>query len=81
MPVNSDESSFDAIIAGLDMEIPDSVVSVKEMADYELTMRLEAIRRRLLNEGGMIDPQTQTQRDLHSERAALLIEARLRNLI
>lgn len=55
-------------------------VNVATLSDLELSKRFNEVKQELLERGEMIETNTQTGRDLHSQRAAYLIELRKRGL-
>lgn len=55
-----------------------TVVDVTTLNVAELVTRLEETRQNLFKLGEMLDPKTDQGRELHSTRAALLIELRKR---
>lgn len=73
-------ANFEAELAGLDDGV--NVRPVTELSDRELLERIDDIRQRLYELGEMQanNPTTDEARDLHSERAALLIEQSRRGL-
>lgn len=60
--------------------IDDTEPSVGDFTDLELIAELHVTRDRLLALREMLNPKTETGRELHSRRAALLIEMRHRKL-
>lgn len=71
---------FDSIVAGLEDEIvqPGNTVSVRDLNDAELSSCFNDTRDELLQMGEMQVPRTEKGRELHSLRAACLIEIRRR---
>ena len=69
---------LDALGLDFDPEI-EEVVSVQTLSTEEIAKRLSEIKSRLLDLGEALHQHTQEARDLHSERAALLIEYAKRN--
>jgi hypothetical protein len=63
-----------------DVEIPTDVENVKEVSSPDLGEQLAALDRQLSQMGELLHPRTQEGRDLHSKRAALLVEMRNRGL-
>lgn len=59
---------------------PRDAVSVAMLDDAELVSRFTLCREELFKLGEMLTPKTQRGRDLHSARAAYLIEMRRRRL-
>ena len=56
-------------------------VNVRLLNDAELSSRFSQVRQELMERGEMLNPTTQTGRDLHSERCAYLLELRRRGLL
>lgn len=76
------DDQFRALTEGLDAEIPPptDVVSVCMLDELGLSRRFNEVRQALLNMSEMVDPKTEKGRELHSERAALIIEMRRRGM-
>lgn len=72
---------FKGLMADLNLTEPTDVVNVAILDEVELSKRYNATKQRLLELGEMLHPLTQTGRDLHSERAAYLLELRRRNMM
>lgn len=78
------DSEFEKLVGMLDLSdigpmIPD--VNVTLLDDAELSRRFNETREELMSRGEMINCSTQTGRDLHSQRAAYIIELRKRGLM
>lgn len=81
---------FDSIVEGLDLEEPDDdIVSLRDLNDAELLNKFEECREALLEMGEMLSDTEQSLggaastpegRELHSTRAACLIEMRRRGM-
>lgn len=75
----------DDVLAGLaaqldDIEVPDDVVDYTLMSVYDLVALRAQVHDRLYAIGGMLQPNTQEARDLHSTRTAVLLELRRRGM-
>lgn len=79
----------DVVLAALEDQLSDVAVtfdsidgdeSVRTLTDPKLILELKRVRDRLLGRGEMLNPTTADGRELHSRRAALLIEMRRRGL-
>lgn len=76
---------FEQIVAGLGLEeeadrfIADTK-SVKDMSGFELGETFQDTRQKLIEIGEMMVPRTDEGRELHSLRAACLIELKRRGL-
>lgn len=78
------DDEFSRLVGMLDLSdigpmIPDVVVTILD--DAELSKRYNETRDELIKRGEMIKCTTQTGRDLHSQRAAYIIELRKRGLM
>ena len=78
------DDEFTRLVGMLDISdigplIPD--VNVTLLDDAELSKRFNETREELMTRGEMINCSTQTGRDLHSMRAAYIIELRKRGLL
>lgn len=78
------DDEFSRLVGSLDLSdigpmIPD--VNVTLLDDAELSRRFNEVREDLMARGEMINCKTQTGRDLHSQRAAYIIELRKRGLM
>lgn len=78
------DEEFQRLVGSLDLSdigpmIPDVVVTTLD--DAELSSRYNETREKLMEMGEMINCSTQTGRDLHSQRAAYIIELRRRGLL
>jgi hypothetical protein len=71
------EDGLFAQLAGMEAHVNDEV-NVRLLSDYALADKLADVRRVLIDSGEMLEPRTEAGRDLHSLRAALLIEHRQR---
>ena len=74
------DDEFMKLVGQLDLNPAVNEVNVALLSDLDLSKRFSEVKQELLARGEMIDPKTQTGRDLHSERAAYLIELRKRGL-
>lgn len=75
-----DDDEFTRLVGQLDIDPSIIDVNVTTLDDLELNRRFTEVKQELLNRKEMIDAKTQTGRDLHSQRAAYLIELRKRGL-
>jgi hypothetical protein len=78
------DDEFNRLVKQIDLSeigpmVPDVVVTTLD--DAELSSHYSQVREELLQRGEMINPGTQTGRDLHSQRAAYIIELRRRGLV
>ena len=73
------DDPFDAIVEGLEIEVPETK-SVQDMSKFELGETLHDTRQKLIDMGEMMIPKTEEGRELHSLRAACLIEMKRRGL-
>jgi hypothetical protein len=74
------DDEFAKLVGQLDVTPAIVDVNVTTLDDLELNRRFTTVNQSLLERAEMINPTTQTGRDLHSERAAYLIELRKRGL-
>lgn len=65
---------------GLDLTVPTNVEDVSLLNEVELSSRYNKCKQDLLERGEMIDPKTDTGRELHSQRTAYLLEMRRRGM-
>lgn len=65
---------FDDIIGDLEFDPPPSIIPVSTLNEFQLSDRLNDLKEELLQRGEALHPTTQTGRDLHSERTAILVE-------
>lgn len=72
---------FAGMMADLDLQEPTDIVNVALLDEVELSKRFNAVKQQLLERGEMLKPKTQEGRDLHSERAAYLLELRRRRMV
>lgn len=78
---NPDDDVLAAMEAQLDdLEVPEDIENVQKIPSPELTMRVQHIDSKLSSMGELRQPRTQEGRDLHSTRAALLVELARRNM-
>jgi len=75
------DDEFEKLVGQLDINPSIVDVNVRTLDDIELNSRFNAVKQELLNRKEMINPTTETGRDLHSQRGAYLIELRRRGLI
>lgn len=77
------DKSFLKLMEGLDLPDPAPAdwVNVQLLDELELSRRYNQTREDLLASGEMLNPTTQAGRDLHSERAAYLIEMKRRKML
>lgn len=87
MSLADDDDEFAKMMEGLDLAEPTDVLDVTALTNLELVDRYADVVNRLKESGMFSDLQslggragTQEERDLHSERAALLVELRKRGL-
>ncbi len=79
---SSADDAFFSIVEGLDFDARMIVdVNVTLLSDIELMTRYGACREELLERREMQNPRTETGRELHSQRAAYIIELRKRRLM
>lgn len=69
---------FDDIISGLNIETPNFDFS--GWSDRQLMVRFFEIRQQTLEQGRLLMPETEEQRDLLMERGALLLEIKARGI-
>ena len=77
------DDGFDSIVADLDLDTDSGLpASVADLDDLALVRRNERVRQTLIGLGELTveNPSTDEARALHSERVALLVEMRRRNL-
>lgn len=78
----SSTDPFDDIVAGLDFDtVEDDILRVDQLDDLNLAVKHKEVRKALMDSGEMLDPKTDTGRELHSQRVALIVEMRRRNLL
>lgn len=72
---------FEDMVADLvfDEEITDLPTPVSDLTDRQLLTELSEVRRQLVGTPDMIEARTERGRELHSRRAALLIESNRRS--
>lgn len=77
-----DDELFKRFEAQLDTDIPTDVVDVTTIPDVDLVNRLHELDAELDKSGELmaLNPRTQEARDLHSLRAAVLVEMKRRGL-
>lgn len=73
-------SDFESIVEGVELEYPTDFVNYASLTDLELMLAYDSVRTQLLDLKEMINPKTREGRDLHSERAAMLVEINRRKL-
>lgn len=73
---------FNKLMAGITLDLPDArdIVNVSLLSDVELSSRYNQCRQDLLAIGEMMEPKTDKGRELHSERAAYIVEMRRRRM-
>lgn len=78
------QEDIDAMFAGMtadvDLEVPEGTVDFTEVSSLELSEQYNAARDELLETGEMREPRTERGRELHSIRAATLMELKRRRL-
>lgn len=74
------EESMRQMVEGLDWPDPDPTVSVSLLDEQELIKRFKEVEQELLEMGEMLHPKSVKARDLHSTRAAYLIELKKRGM-
>lgn len=78
------DDEFARLVGQLDLSENGPIVTdvvVTTLDDAELSLRFNQVREELMSIGEMINCTTQTGRDLHSQRAAYIIELRRRGLM
>lgn len=78
------DDEFAKLVGQLDLSENGPIVTdvvVTTLDDAELSLRFNQVREELMSIGEMINCTTQTGRDLHSQRAAYIIELRRRGLM
>jgi len=78
-PPDADDE-FQRLMDGLDLTIPTNVESVTMLDEVELSRRFNDCKQQLLRRGEMISPKTDEGRELHSLRAAYIVEMRRRGM-
>lgn len=78
MPLTPEEQIQQMVDALLPPANPDT--NVQTINEIELVRRFQTVDRELLRLGEVLNPKTQQARDLHSERAAYVIEMHRRGL-
>lgn len=82
-PEHDWDDEFAKLTASIDMgDMPDpsDTVNVALLDDAELNKRFTLCREELMNRSEMLKPSTDRGRELHSERAAYLIELKKRGM-
>lgn len=74
MPVSSPEDDFNDIVEGLMLETPSDVLDVTTLQMSELAIKRSKIIDELTDRGEVMNPRTQSGRDLHSLLQAIRIE-------
>lgn len=72
---------FFEIVNGLDLTEPEEVVDFSKLPTTELLDIYTTVTQDLLGLGETIHPTTDKGRELHSRRAAMSVELRLRGLL
>jgi hypothetical protein len=80
VPETSDDP-FDAIVADLDFDVPTDITDVTKLSSKDLAQRYNEVRSALKAINEPIHALTERGRQLHSERGALRIELRRRNML
>jgi hypothetical protein len=78
-PPDADDE-FKRLMEGLELEAPINVEDVSLLTEVELSSRFNKVRQDLLARGEMIDPKTDTGREMHSQRTAYMLEMRRRGM-
>ena len=71
---------FNALVEGLDLTVPTDVEEVALLSEVELSSRFNKVRQDLLARGEMMDPKTDTGREMHSKRMAYMLEMQRRGM-
>ena len=71
---------FADIVAGLDLHEPKDTVNAQSLSNAQLSAVFNEVRDQLIQMGEMMEPKTDVGRDLHSRRAAYLIEMSRRGM-
>lgn len=71
---------FNALVEGLELTVPTDVEEVALLSEVELSSRFHKVRQDLLARGEMMDPKTDTGRELHSKRVAYMLEMQRRGM-
>jgi hypothetical protein len=79
-PPDADDE-FRRLMEGLDLTIPTDVEQVSVLSEVELSRRWNKVRQDLLARGEMMEPKTDTGRELHSLRHAYMLEMQRRRMI
>jgi hypothetical protein len=74
------EDTMRQMIDALDLPAADPETNVQLLNELELCNRFDSVTRELMRLGETLMPKTQHGRDLHSTRAAYLIEMKRRGL-
>lgn len=80
------EPDDEDVLAGLEEQLADLVLdpgdttNVRELSPKDLLARFAAVERKLREMAELMVPRTQEGRDLHSQRAAYLVELRRRKM-
>jgi len=74
------EESMRQLIESLDLPTDDPQLNVSSLPDNELNAGFILVEQELLNRKEMLHPRTQEARDLHSLRAAYMIQMKRRGL-
>lgn len=72
------DAQFAALMEGVELNTEVGVADVSTLTDQELASLMEKTRAELYERGEMLKPTTERARELHSLRAALVIESRER---
>lgn len=72
---------FRSLMEDVDFEEPKGIIDYTKLETIELSRRLNHIKQELFDRKEMMDPRTDEGRDLHSERAAILIELHKRGVM
>lgn len=75
------DDAFRALMQDVDIPIPTDVVNVSLLDEAELNKRFTFCKQELYEMGEMLRPKTERGRELHSERAAYLVEMRRRGMV
>lgn len=84
MPDDNSEidEMFERMTEDLDIPAPQvAMVTVSTLSDYRLSKEYNRVRRELHERGEMLNPTTETGKDLQTEFQAYVIEMRKRGLL
>lgn len=71
---------FADLVASVEIEEPTDAINVRELDNAHLSAAFNDVRDRLIALSEMMEPKTEEGRELHSRRAAYLIEMSRRGM-